>query len=126
RVAVEQRDVRVIVIDSLTGYFTALENAPMLAVQMHELLNFLSRRGVLTMLIVAQSGVMTVGESTSTDVSYLSDSIILLRQFEAGGAVRRCLAAIKKRQGEHETTIRELFIHPGGVDVADEPLSELN
>lgn len=121
---VEDRHVKIVVIDSLTGYFSAMESTTMLVVQMHELLNFLSRHGVLTMLLVSQEGFMTVGPSPALDVSYLSDSIIVLQMFEADGSVRRCLSAIKKRQGEHETSIRELFIRPGQVTVGEEPLRQ--
>jgi circadian clock protein KaiC len=125
RYTVEVEHARIVIFDSLTGYFNAMGNTPMLAMQMHELLTYLSRRGVLTLLTVAQEGfVSSVGQRQQLDVSYLSDSIIALRMFEAEGQVRRCLAAIKKRQGEHETSIRELFIRPGAVDLGTEPLSQ--
>jgi len=124
--AVTDEGARVLVIDSLTGYFNAMGNTPMLAIQIHELLNFLSRRGVLTILVVTQEGFMSVGSRPAVDVSYLSDSIILLRMFEASGEIRRCLSAIKKRQGEHETTIRELFIRPGSVSIGEEPLRQFH
>lgn len=124
RTAVEGRGARVVLIDSITGYFNAMNNSPMLVIQMHEVLNYLSRHGVLTMLVVSQEGFMSVGPPSTLDVSYLSDSILLLRMFEADGAIHRCIAAVKKRQGEHETTIRELFIRPGEVTVG-EPLNRL-
>jgi circadian clock protein KaiC len=124
RLAVEESDAKVVMIDSITGYFNAMGNTPMLVVQMHEVLSFLSRRGVLTMLLVSKEGFMTVGSHSSLDVSYLSDSVILLQMFEAQGSVRRCIAAIKKRQGEHETSIRELFIQPDGVSISEEPLRQ--
>jgi circadian clock protein KaiC len=125
RQAVEGHGAKVIVIDSLTGYFNSMGNSSMLLVQMHELLTFLSRRGVLTILVVALEGFMSVGSGPPVDVSYLSDSILLLRLFEDEGTVRRCVSAIKKRQGEHETTIRELFIRPGSVSLGEEPLRGL-
>ncbi len=124
RKSVEDRKATVVVIDSLTGYFNALGNTPMLAVQMHELLNFLSVNGVLTLLLVSQEGFMTVGSHNTVDVSYLSDSIFVVGLFEAEGVVRRFLSVVKKRHGEHETTIREFFINPGGVNVADAPLKQ--
>jgi circadian clock protein KaiC len=124
RRAVEDDQADVVIIDSLTGYFNAMGGTTMLAVQMHELLAFLSSRGILTLLVVSQEAFMTVGVNATADVSYLSDSIIILRQFEAGGMIRRCLAAIKKRQGEHDTSIRELVIRPGAVEVGDRALSE--
>jgi circadian clock protein KaiC len=124
RKAVEDHAVKVVVIDSLTGYFNSMRKLPMLVVQMHEMLSFLNERGVLTMLLVSQEGFMSVGTNAPVDVSYLSDTILLLRHFEVGGAIRRCLTAVKKRQGEHETTIRELHIEPGRVAVGKEPLNE--
>ena len=122
RDSVEQKGSKLIVIDSLTGYFNAMDNSRMLAVQMHELLNYASRRGVLTLLLITQQGFMTVGDTPTVDISYLSDTILVLRMFEADGVIRRCIAAAKKRQGEHETTIRELFISSKGVTIAHEPL----
>jgi circadian clock protein KaiC len=119
REEVEENDTRVVVIDSLTGYFSAIPNDAMLSAQMHELLMFLGRSGVLTFLIVVQPGFMTVGDVHAVDVSYLSDTILVLRQFETGGHVRRCLAAIKKRGGEHSTTLRELLIEPGSVQLGE-------
>jgi circadian clock protein KaiC len=124
REAAEGQHATLVVIDSLTGYFNAMGNSPMLVMQMHELLTFLSRRGVLTLLVVSQEGVMTIGVNPAVDVSYLSDSIIALRMFEAEGAFRRCLSVIKKRQGEHETTIRELIFRSGKVAVGAEPLRQ--
>ena len=121
---VVDRQVKIVVIDSLTGYLSAMESTTMLVVQMHELLDFLSRHGVLTMLLVSQEGFMTVGSSPSLDISYLSDSIIVVQMFESEGSVRRCLSAVKKRQGEHETSIRELFIRPGQVTVGEKALGE--
>jgi circadian clock protein KaiC len=123
RRVVEEEHAQLVVIDSLTGYFNAMGNSSTLPVDMHELLTFLSRSGVLTILIVAaQEGVLGLGSQPATDISYLSDSVIVTRMFEADGVIRRCMAAIKKRQGEHETTIREVFIKPGSVDVSKEPL----
>ncbi|WP_438021817.1 ATPase domain-containing protein [Sorangium sp. So ce233] len=124
RAAVEDREAKVVVIDSVTGYFNAMGDVSLLSVQMHELLNFLSVRGVLTLVVVTQEGFMSVGPIPSVDVSYLSDSVLSLRFFEADGAIRRCVAAIKKRKGEHETTIRELFISTEGIRVGDTPLRQ--
>lgn len=124
RQAVEEQRATLVVIDSLTGYFNAMGDSAMLVMQMHELLTFLSRHGVLTLLVVSQEGVMTIGANSAVDVSYLSDSIIALRMFEAEGALRRCLSVIKKRQGEHETTIRELILRGGRVAVGAESLRQ--
>jgi circadian clock protein KaiC len=116
---------RLVVIDSIIGYFTAMGDATMLIPQLHELITFASRHGALTLLLAAQQGLTSIGPHASVDVSYLSDSVIMLRMFELDGQVRRCLAAIKKRQGEHETSIRELTIGPGGVALSAQPIRGL-
>jgi circadian clock protein KaiC len=85
---------------------------------MHELLQFLNRRGATTFLTVAQHGL--VGDmKTSVDFTYLADTVIVLRYFEAAGEVRRAISVIKKRAGAHEKTIREYRIDEGGLTVAD-------
>ncbi|WP_437729788.1 ATPase domain-containing protein [Sorangium sp. So ce1335] len=125
RGAVEHSGARLVVIDSLMGYFNVMTDISMLAVQMHELLNFLNRRGVLTILTTSSEWLLGIGSRQVVDMSYLSDSIIVLQMFEAEGGIRRCLAAVKKRQGEHDTSIRELCISPDGVRVGTEPLRHL-
>jgi circadian clock protein KaiC len=92
-----------------------------LQLQMHELLSFLGMQGVSTFLILAQQGVMGPMQTT-IDVSYLADAIILLRYFEAHGAIRKALSIFKNRTGPHESTIRELQLVPGGISVG-EPLT---
>ena len=84
--------------------------------QMHEIVTYLNQQGVLTFLILAQSGM--VGHMQSpVDLTYLSDTVLLLRFFEAQGEIRRALSVLKKRTGEHEATIREMKIARGGVQV---------
>ena len=96
-------------IDSLNGYQTAMPEEQSLILHMHELLQYLNRQGTTTFLTVAQHGL--VGDmETPVDVTYLADSVILLRYFEAGGRVRRAVSVIKKRAGAHEDTIREFQI----------------
>ncbi len=107
RDSVEQRGARIVVIDSLNGYLNAMPDEHHLAVQMHELLAYLNQRGVVTILVLAQAGLM--GAMTSpVDVSYLADNVMLFRYFEAGGRVRKAISVVKKRSGQHEDTIREL------------------
>jgi circadian clock protein KaiC len=89
---------------------------------MHELLSFLNERGVATLIIVAQHGIVGSQMPTPLDVSYLADSVILLRFFEARGEVRRALSVMKKRSGVHEATIRELRLGPDTLHVGA-PLS---
>jgi circadian clock protein KaiC len=116
RTAVEANDARVVVIDSLNGYTNAMTEERFLTVHMHELLSYLNQRGVLTIVIVAQHGLMGRMESP-IDVSYLSDVVVLLRYFEALGAIHQAISVMKKRTGRHERTIREFEITPGGIRV---------
>jgi circadian clock protein KaiC len=118
---VEERDARVVVIDSLNGYMHSMPEERFLTIQMHELLTYLSQKGVTTFLIVAQHGI--VGHMASPiDVSYLADSVLLFRFFESAGSVYKALSVMKKRGGAHETTIRQLSFSAQGVLVG-KPLS---
>jgi circadian clock protein KaiC len=121
---VEQKKAKVVVIDSLTGYFNAMAEEKLLMVQIHDLLNYLSGAGVLTIMVVAKYGASDNLETT-IDASYIADTVILLRHFEALGTIRRCIAVIKKRQGSHEHTIREFKIAAGGCQVGP-PLNEFS
>jgi len=122
RDSVEKHGARLVVIDSLNGYLNAMPDERFLTIHMHELLMYLGQRGVLTLLIMAQHGLMGRMESP-LDLSYLSDGILLLRYFEAGGAIRQAVSVMKKRTGSHERTIREFQITPGGLRVGP-PLSD--
>ena len=119
RSLVEEEGVKVLVVDSLTGYLRAMPEENLVVNQMHDLLNFLSRRGVLTLLIVTHHGLLGEANEQALDMSYLSDTVILLRHFEAGGALHLAISVIKKRHGRHEKTIREIVIEPGGVQVGE-------
>jgi len=114
RKCVEINSMRTVIIDSLNGYQSAMPEEQSLILHMHELLQFLNRKGAATFLTVAQHGL--VGDmKTPVDVTYLADTVILLRFFEAGGRVRRAISVIKKRTGFHEDTIRELTISDRGL-----------
>ncbi|WP_046861824.1 ATPase domain-containing protein [Microvirga massiliensis] len=122
RNSVEQDDARVVVIDSLTGYLSAMPEEQFLLLQMHEILTYLNQQGVVTILILAQSGL--VGSMASPiDMTYLSDTVLLLRFFEARGRIRRAVSVLKKRTGRHEETIREFRIDDRGIRVGA-PLEE--
>jgi circadian clock protein KaiC len=116
RQAVEQGGARVVVIDSLTGYLNAMPEQPFIVLQMHELLTYLNQQGVVTMLILAQHG-MVGPMATPVDLTYLSDAVVLLRFFEAEGRIRRALSVLKRRTGAHEDTIREFRIDSQGLRV---------
>nr|WP_240320669.1 ATPase domain-containing protein [Sphingomonas crusticola] len=120
RRCVEVYEARTLVIDSLNGYQAAMPAEQALVLHMHELLQYLNRQGVSTFLTVAQHGL--VGDMRApVDVTYLADTVILLRYFEAQGRVRRAISVIKKRTGAHEDTIREYRIDNHGVTLG-EPL----
>jgi circadian clock protein KaiC len=114
RTCVEEHSARTVVIDSLNGYQAAMPEEKQLILHMHELLQFLNRQGATTFLTVAQHGL--VGDMRApVDVTYLADTVILLRYFEATGRVRRAISVIKKRTSAHEDTIREYRIGKGGI-----------
>jgi circadian clock protein KaiC len=117
REAVETRGARVIFVDSINGYLNAIPQSDTPLARMHELLSFLNERNVATVVTVAQHGIIGTTMATPLDLSYLADSILLLRFFEAHGAVRRAISVVKKRTGVHESTIRELEIGPDRLRV---------
>lgn len=124
RRSVEVDGARVIVIDSLNGYLNAMPDERFLILQMHELLSYLGQQGVLTILVLAQHGLVGPME-TPLDLSYLSDSVLMLRYFEVGGTVRRALSVVKKRTGSHENTIREFRLSGQGLNVGP-PLKDFS
>jgi circadian clock protein KaiC len=124
RRAVEQKNARIIVIDSLNGYLNAMPDERFLVLQMHELLSYLNQLGVVTIVVLAQHGLMGPMQSP-VDMSYLSDTVIMLRYFEAGGRVRRAISVVKNRSGIHEDTIREFQLTAEGV-TAGPPLTDFS
>ena len=115
REAVEVEDARLIVIDSLNGYLNAMPEERYLTAQLHELLTYLGRRGVTTILVVAQHGLLGSQILSPVDASYLSDSVVLFRYFEYAGEVRKAISVMKKRSGRHEGYIRELEMDQTGL-----------
>jgi len=112
------------VIDSLNGYLNSMPDSRFLILQMHELLTYLNQQGALSLLVLAQHGLVGPME-TPLDISYLSDSVLMLRYFEYGGVVRRALSVVKKRSGNHEHTIREFRLTPRGIALGP-PLTEFS
>ena len=124
RDAVDTRGVRVLLIDSLNGYLNAMPDERFLVLQMHELLSYLNQVGVLTIIVLAQHGLLGQVQAP-IDLSYLSDAVIMVRYFEAGGRVRRAISVVKKRSGTHEDTIREFQLTSGGLKLGP-PLTEFS
>jgi circadian clock protein KaiC len=116
RKRVDEDQIKTVVIDSLNGYQAAMPEENSLILHMHELLQYLNRRGAATFMTVAQHGL--VGDMKApVDVTYLADTVVLLRYFEALGSVRRAISIIKKRTGMHEATIREYRIDNRGLTI---------
>jgi len=123
RQAVEEEHAKVVVIDSLNGYQQSMPGEEFLALHMHELVGYLRLQGVLTLLIVAQSGLFGPQMPAAVDISYLADAILVLRFFEADSRVRKAMSVLKRRSGGHEDTIRQFTISRDGIEVG-EPLQE--
>jgi circadian clock protein KaiC len=119
RQLVEKHDLKLLIIDSLNGFLNAMPGEHFLAMQLHEMLAFLSQKGVTTIMTVSQVGFVGTNIDTPVDVSYLADTVLLFRYFEAAGEVRQALSVIKKRSGEHERTIRELLMRNGLIRVGE-------
>lgn len=123
RQSVERDNARVVVIDSLNGYLHAMPDEHFLTAQLHELLTYLARQGVTTLMVVAQHGVVGMNMVSPVDTSYLADSVILFRYFEYAGKVKKAISVMKKRSGAHEESIRELRFDGAGIHLS-EPLTQ--
>jgi circadian clock protein KaiC len=122
RRTVDQGQIKTVIVDSLNGFQAAMTEEKSVVLHIHELVQYLNRQGASTFLTMAQHGL--IGTMTSpTDVTYIADTVILLRYFEAMGHVRRAISCIKKRTGTHEATIREFHVGATGL-VVDEPLTQ--
>lgn len=115
---------KIVVLDSLSGYQNAMPEEQFLLLQMHEMLTYLNQQGISTILVLAQHGLIGTMQSP-VDLTYLSDTVLLLRYFEAAGQLRRAISVLKKRTGGHEPTIREYRIDRAGIRVG-EPLSRFS
>jgi circadian clock protein KaiC len=114
--AVDEEGVRMIILDSLNGYVNAMPQEDYLHLHLHELLSYLNEKGVVTIMVLAQHGLIGAMGSP-VDVSYLADTVMLMRFFEARGAMKKAVSVIKKRSGAHEDTIREFTMSHNGISV---------
>ena len=114
--AVEENGAKFVLIDSLNGYLHSMAEERNLNLQLHELLTYLNQLGIVTMLVITPHGLLG-NMQTPIDVTYLADTVVALRFFEAEGSVHKALSVIKKRTGDHENTIRALTINASGVSV---------
>jgi circadian clock protein KaiC len=115
--------VKVVIIDSLNGYLNAMPEERFLTAQLHELLTYLGHLDVTTFLVVAQHGLLGNSMQTVIDTSYLADTVILFRYYEAEGEVKQLISVVKKRNGRHERTIREFSLGDEGIRIG-EPLKQ--
>lgn len=121
--AVEDDGVSLVIIDSINGYMQSMPEERLLPIQIHELLSFLSNNGVMCIMTLVQHGIFGNPVDEAVEVSYLADTVILLRYFEVNGSVRQAISVVKKRSGDHERTIRECKVQKGGLFVG-EPLRD--
>jgi circadian clock protein KaiC len=113
RQSVTKEGATTIVIDSLNGLLNAMPGEQSLTMHLHELLTFLNQQGVSSFIVMAQHGLLGKDMISPVDVSYLADSVLLLRYFEAEGQVKQAISVVKKRSGGHERSIRELILDRG-------------
>lgn len=123
QVAVEKDKTRMVVIDSINGYMNAMPAERFLSLQLHELLSYLNQQGVITIMVLAQQGLMGHMQA-AVDLTYLADTVVLHRYFEAFGEVRQAISVIKKRSGNHERSIREYKVNAQQGIALGPPLKE--
>jgi circadian clock protein KaiC len=116
---------KLVVIDSLNGFYQSMPEERFLNAHMHELLAYLNQQGVLTLLVLTQQGMFSSNVPVVVDLSYLADAILLLRYFEFAGKIRQAISVVKKRTGRHERTLREFEITGEGLHIGD-PLSQFH
>lgn len=121
--SVQENGVRMVVIDSINGYLNAMPDDRFLNLQLHEMLTFLNQQGVMTIMILAQQGLMG-GMQSAVDLTYLADTVVLWRYYEAFGTLKQALSVVKKRSGPHEKSIRDIKVANGGIEVGP-PLTKL-
>jgi circadian clock protein KaiC len=120
RVAIDRDKTRMVILDSLNGYVNAMPQEEFLHLHLHELLTYLNQQGTVTIMILAQHGLVGA-MGAPVDVSYLADTVLLTRFFEARGAMKKAVSVVKKRSGAHEDTIREISMSANGITIG-EPL----
>jgi len=125
RQAVDHDGAKIVIIDSLNGYLNAMPEERFMIIQLHELLTYLGQQGVVTLLVVAQHGLVGSAMQTPVDTSYVADVVVLFRYFETAGTIRQAISVMKKRSGSHERTLRELTLGAGGIQVGA-PLKEFH
>jgi circadian clock protein KaiC len=121
--AVEDDKCSLVIVDSINGYMQSMPEERLLPIQIHELLSFLSNNGVTCIMTLVQHGIFGNPVDEAVEVSYLADTVLLMRYFEVSGTVRQAISVVKKRSSDHERTIRECRVQKGGLFVG-EPLRD--
>lgn len=121
--AVERDNASLVIIDSVNGYMQSMPEEQLLGVQLHEIMSYLANRSVSSIITLVQRGIFGGTVDDTVDISYLADTVVLLRYFEFQGSVRQAISVVKKRYGQHERTIREFQVEHGGIRVGN-PLAE--
>jgi circadian clock protein KaiC len=124
REAVEDGGIGAVAFDSLNGLSRAMYDDPSLELRLRELLTWLARRGVINLLTVSQAGLVGQVGGSPVDLSYLADTVVLLRHFESLGEVHKSVSVMKRRSGAHDPTIRELVFGSDGIEIGP-PLRDL-
>ena len=124
RTEVEEKDAKIIMIDSTSGYKLSMEGDDLIR-QLHSLCQYLKNRGT-TVILINETNTIMGGEFKVTEVglSYLADNLIFLRYLEINGELRKAIGVLKKRVSNFERTLREFKITKYGIKVG-EPLSQL-
>lgn len=122
RQEVEENNAAMVILDSISGYYSAMPDEPQLTAHLHEILSYLGQKQVLSLLVLTEHGLFSE-EKADVDVSYIADSVVILRRFENKGKIRLAISVVKKRIGGHEKTIRELKISAEGIEVGN-PLND--
>ncbi len=125
RHAVETLGATMVVIDSVNGYHSAMPEEKFLSAHLHELLAYLNQSNVVSIMVMTQAGLVGTGVTSPVDLSYLADTVILLRYFEANSEIRQAISVMKRRTGPHERTIREFNLDSQGVRIGA-PLTQFH
>ena len=124
---VENNNVRIVMIDSVSGYSLSMQGEDFLT-HLHALCKYLANMGVAVILINETALLGEDDNSTNDSFTYLADNLILLRYIDRheDGTVelRKSISVIKKRLSDFEKTLRELKITRYGVEVGP-PLTGL-
>lgn len=125
RDSVDNEQVCVVIIDSVNGYLNAMPEEKFLNLQLRELLTFLNQKGVVSLMVLTQHGMLGDMQPATVDLSYLADTVLLMRYFEFEGTIKKAVSVVKKRSGRHENTIRELRFSSKGIQIG-EPLANFH